>query len=329
LLDRTLFPVGQRVHLTDSTRLQLFSTGDDRRLTVLRKEVPPWASPARDYPTEAVLKRPLLGLTATRNDAVTPVASMAAYLALVAILAWAGRKKTALGLLALFILLPAYLALFGLFLVLVLLVAALPWRTGPKDQRRPLDLSGTVYDKIAFGLLILPAALLVSTLLGGWTMKVTVWTYLVVLVPLIVLAVVGRKKAALCLLVSCLLLLLYLNWPSHVNPVASHHGGILHPFVQYGYEEADYYLLNFHQLISGSVTAEERELLPYEAWDWSDWYWLWPNQCGSWRSGYIFMVFPGRSNSWLCPNPLVLALVLLGGVEFLRRNAPKVREKTP
>ena len=117
-------------------------------------------------------------------------------------------------------------------------------------------------------------------------------------VPLIVLAVAGWKKTALRLLVPCLLLLLYLNWP----PL----GRI---------DDRGDYLLNFSLLQPaeegpGAHLSEAEflaELRPHEAWDWSGWYWLWPNQLASWV-------------------PLVWALVLVGGAELLRRWLRNVRD---
>jgi hypothetical protein len=208
---------------------------------------------------------------------------VAAYLALVAVLAWVGRRKTALLLLlALFILLPAHAAVFGLFCVLVLLVAALPRPNGPAALRR-------AYYILLPTWILLPAALLAYGLLGAydhphWHREGVVWTYPTVLVPLIVLALVGWKKTALGLLIPCLLLLLYLNWPpddcwrSPRPPVNA-------------------YLLDFSRL--ATYSSSDMTLLWYEAWDWSGWYWLWPNQLASWTL-------------------LKWALALVGGAEFVR-----------
>jgi hypothetical protein len=291
--------VGWRVDPSDSALLQLYDIGDNR-LTVLRKGIPSNPAcevPVSSYPEEVVLKRALPWLELARKNAVAGVGNVAGYLALPAVLAAVGRRKTALFLLALFILLPAFAATLGLWLVLAILVAALPWKAGPKGHERPLDFTGTVWGKSTLGLLLLPAAFLTNVVLGvpalNGAMKATVWTYAVVLVPLIVLALVGWKKTALGLLVPCLLLLLYLNWPP-LGAISDHKSylldfSLLEPRFQDG-QNARYF-------VGGT-------LLPYEAWDWSGWYWLWPWQMGAWQ---------GR-DTW---HPLVLALVLVGGSEFV------------
>jgi tRNA A-37 threonylcarbamoyl transferase component Bud32 len=327
-LKKTLVPVGWRVDPADSALLRFYDTGDNR-LTVLRKGIP--INPAREvpacsYPDEVVLKRPLPWLDLARGDAVAGVGSVAAYLSLVAVLVLVGRRKTALLLLALFVLLPAFAAAFGLLLVLALLVAALPWKLGPKNQEQSLDFTGTVWGKSMLGLLLLPGALLACVVLGRLDLcgpiLGTVWTYAVVLVPLIVLAVVGWKKTALSLLAPCLLLLLYLNWPSDDNwrPQPAPEG--------YRYDNQRSYLFSFSLLeppkegeVRGSETAERHRklatLLPYEAWDWSGWYWLWPIQLASWRRGDMLVC------------PLVWAIALAGAAEFLRRRARNANKRVP
>jgi hypothetical protein len=309
------YPVGWRVDPAGSALLRFYGIGDDKwhfnRLTLLWKGIP--SNPAREVPIsscpdEVVLKRPLPWLDRARSDAVAGLGSVAAYLALVAVLAGVGRRKTALLLLALFILLPAFAAVFGLVLVLALLSAALPWKTGPKGHERPLDFTATVWGKSTLGLLLLPAALLTNVVLGvpglNGAVKATVWTYPVVLVPLIVLALVGWKKTALGLLIPCLLLLLYLNWPldeSWRTSSTSH----------YDYDDKGYFL-NFALLnpTPGSGTEANGSLLPEESWDWSGWYWLWPLQLASWG---LF----GR------------ALALVGGAELLRWSIREAKEGVP
>jgi hypothetical protein len=223
------------------------------------------------------------------------VGSVAAYLALVAVVAGVGRRKTALLLLALFILLPAYAAALGLFLVLALLVAALP------PESRPWKTA----ERGCFTLL--PGALVALGLLGvldDWTRKGVVWTYPAVLVPLIVLALAGWKKAALRLLIPCLLLLVYLNWPLDESWRTS---------ITWGYHYNDKgYLLNFARLepAPGSGPSDNGSLLPYEAWDWSGWYWLWPIQLASWG---LF--------GW--------AVVLVGGAELVRWDFRNARRGAP
>jgi hypothetical protein len=219
-----------------------------------------------------------------------------------------GRRKTALLLLALFILLPAYGAPIGLFLVLALLVAALPRANSRKKTAARACL------------ILLPGALLTISLLNPpelinldyWlsflegTMK-AFWTYPALLVPLIVLAVVGWKKTALRLLIPCLLLLLYLNWPPddmwRIRPGTPYSGYSLYP---YGY------LLDFSppQPPRASGPGVDNRLYAHESWDWSGWYWLWPNQLASWAL-------------------LKWALALVGGAEFVRWFIRKAKEGVP
>jgi hypothetical protein len=312
------YPVGWRVDPADSALLRFYGIGDDKwhfnRLTLLWKGIP--SNPAREvpissYPDEVVLKRPLPWLDRARSDAVAGLGSVAAYLALVAVLAGVGRRKTALFLLALFILLPAFAAVFALVLVLALLLAALPWKTGPEGYERPLDFTGTVWGKSTLGLLLLPAALLTNVVLGvpalNGAVQATFWTYPVVLVPLIVLALVGWKKTALGLLIPCLLLLLYLNWPPDESWRTSN-ARIDHSKFPSDYVYDDkWYFLDFALLkpTPGSGPEANGSLLPEESWDWSGWYWLWPGQMAAWQGGDK-------------PHPLVLALVLVGGAEFVR-----------
>jgi hypothetical protein len=298
--EKKLYLVGRQVDPSDSTRLQLYSTVDNERLTILRKEVPknppPDAPPGidRDKP-EAVVKRPLPWLASARNGWVAGVASVAAYLALVVVLAALGRRKIALGLLALFVLLPAYGATFGLSLVLMLLVAALPpvdnWKMAAVRACPLLILSAVLADRLVdFGRLEHP---------GNWPnfmkdlREGTVWTYPVVLTPLIVLAVRGWKKTALGLLVPCLLLLVYINWPARMSFS----------------DDVSGYLLSFRparELRNGDWWESNPPLRSYEAWDWSGWYWLWPDQLSSWRRGIYF------------GNPLTWALVVVACVGLLR-----------
>jgi tRNA A-37 threonylcarbamoyl transferase component Bud32 len=313
---RMPFPVEQLFDPADSALVRFYDIGAGR-LTVLRKGIP--SKPAREvpissYPEEVVLKRPLPWLELARKNAVAGVGNVAGYLAVVAVLALVGRRKTALFLLALFILLPAYSAVFGLVLVLALLLAALPWKTGPEGHKRPLDFSGTVWGKSTLGLLLLPASLLTNVVLGLPVLNVAVestdWTYPAVLVPLIVLAAAGWKKTALGLLVPCLLLLLYLNWPP-LGAISAHKMSLL-----------DFSLLEPKEVYPWSSDVEKARyftggtLLPYEAWDWSGWYWLWPWQMGAWQ---------GR-DTW---HPLVLALVLVGGAELVRWFIRQCKEGAP
>jgi hypothetical protein len=299
--EKRLYPCGWRVDPSDSSVLRLYSTADDRRLTVLRKEFahdPAREVPTRAYPKEVVLKRPLPWLAAARNGWVAGVACVAAYLALLVVLAALGRRKTALGLLSLFVLLPAYGAGFGLSLVLVVLVAA-----PPRVNTWKLAAARAGLFLLVAGLLLLVAGVLANPLLGienanlrdNWPIfaeqliTAKVWTYPAVLVPLIVLAAIGRKRTALGLLVPCLLLLLYVNWPTRVT------------FTDLGLKG---YLLSVRE----SATDEFVTLRSMEAWDWSAWYWLWPDQLASWR------------------GPLMWALGLAGCAEFLRRQFRKLRE---
>jgi hypothetical protein len=276
---------------------------------VLRRGIPTNPAtevPTRSYEGEVVFKRPLPWLDRTRAKAKVAVGCVVAYLVLVAVLAVVGRRKTALGLLALLILLPAFGAAVGLVLVLAVLAAALPrqdrwWKTAGR-----------------FCLILLPGVLLAGYALRNVdldrALTSTLWTYPAVLVPLCVLALVGWRKTALGLLVPCLLLLLYLNgpWASDecfkvlpVTPDGRHQEN----------REPNWYLLNFELLTPAYEghfwdstnwrTRELATLLPHETWDWTGWYWLWPNQLASW------------------PGPLVWALVLVGAAEFvrwLRRN---------
>jgi hypothetical protein len=161
------YPAVWRVDPSDSALTRFYDIGDDR-LTLLHQGIPKGPAteaPTRRYPDEVVLKRPLPWLDRARADAAAGFGCLAAYLALAAVLAVVGRRKTALLLLALLVLLPAYLAVVGLVLALLLLVAALPWKVGRGDRRRPLDCSGTVWGKSALVLLLLPAALLAYCLL--------------------------------------------------------------------------------------------------------------------------------------------------------------------
>jgi hypothetical protein len=212
-----------------------------------------------------------------------------------------GRRKTALGLLALLILLPAFGAAVGLVLVLAVLAAALPrqdrwWKTAGR-----------------FCLILLPGVLLAWYALRNAdldrALTGTVWTYPAVLVPLCVLALAGWRKTALGLLVPCLLLLLYLNgpWSSDeyfkVLPVTSdgkHQEN----------REPNWYLLNVELLVPayegqawqfpGQQARALVTLYPHETWDWTGWYWLWPNQLASWS------------------GPLAWALALLAAAELAR-----------
>jgi hypothetical protein len=292
--EKRLYPCGWRVDPSDSSVLQLYSTENDQRLTVLRKEFAPDPArevPTRAYPKEVVLKRPLPWLAAARNGWVAGVACVAAYLALLVVLAALGRKKTALGLLSLFVLLPVYGAGFGLSLVLMVLVAASPrantWTLAAARACILLLLTGV----LAYSLLGRQYAAFASNWPNIAEDFITdkVWTYPAVLVPLIVLAAIGRKRTALGLLVPCLLLLLYVNWPTRVT------------FTDSGLKG---YLLSVRE----SATDEFVTLRSMEAWDWSAWYWLWPDQLASWR------------------GPLMWALGLAGCAEFLRRQFRKLRE---
>jgi hypothetical protein len=309
-LDRELWPsklhegmvvaVGWGVDPSDSALMRFDMIGEDR-LTVLRKGIPspPRAEvPTRSYAAEVFLKRPLPWLDQTRANAVTGVGCVIAYLALVAVLAAVGRRKTALLLLALFILLPAHGAPIGLSLVLVLLVAALLRANSRKKTATWACLI----------LLLLPGALLAFYLLDRPDMRGAIWTYPALLVPLIVLVVVGWKKTALRLLIPCLLLLLYLNWPPDdvwkLRP-----GGYKAPNY---YLNPERYLLNFSLLQPprASGPGVDSTLYAYESWDWSGWYWLWPNQLASWAL-------------------LKWALALVGGAEFVRWFIRKAKEEVP
>jgi hypothetical protein len=292
-----LYSCGWRVDPSDSSVFQLYSTGDDRRLTVLRKEFthdPAREAPTRTYPKEVVLKRPLPWLASARNGWVAGVASVAAYLALLVTLAALGRKKTALGLLSLFVLLPAHGAGFGLSLVLMLLVAASPglntWKLAATRACLLLLLTGL----LAEPLLVLRDANLPRDRPDIADRFITgkVWTYPAVLVPLIVLAAVGRKRTALGLLVPSLLLLLYVNWPTRATFSSLSLKG---------------YLLSVRE----SATNDGGEFLTLrsmEAWDWSAWYWLWPDQLAALN------------------GPLVWAVGMVGGAEFFRRQFRKIRQ---
>jgi tRNA A-37 threonylcarbamoyl transferase component Bud32 len=290
------YPVGWRIDPSDSGLLRFYDIsykvwGDkigmpgDERLTVLRKGIPSKPAreaPTRSYPNEVVFKRPLPWLERTYANALAGVGSVAAYLVLVVVLAAVGRRKTALLLLALFILLPANACAVGLFLVLALLVAALP---RGNDRKQAC-------------LILLPGALLAYAVLGSpadlrWARQGRVWAYPAVLAPLIVLAAAGWKKTALSLLVPCLFLLLYLNWPSDDCWRKS------------GWpDECKQFLLDFTLLESPpaqpSSGRSDGPLFPYQAWDWSGWYWLWPNQMASWIQ-------------------LKWALALVAGAELARR----------
>jgi hypothetical protein len=295
LSNRSVVAVGWGVDPSDSALMRFDMIGGDR-LTVLRKGIPsPSATevPTRSYAAEVFLKRPLPWLEQTRAKAVKGVGCVTAYLALVAVLAAVGRRKTALLLLALFILLPAYGAPIGLFLVLALLVAALP----RASSRMKTAARGC--------LILLPAALLAfSLVLPDYFLELTlrrgpVWTYPALLVPLIVLAVLGWKKTALRLLIPCLLLLLYLNWPPDDMWILRRYGTSWTT----AYSHAGGYFLNFSLLEAprASGTGADSTLSAHEAWNWSGWYWLWPNQLASWS------------------GPLAWALALAGCAEFLRR----------
>jgi hypothetical protein len=298
----------------------------DRKLTVLRKGIPADPAtevPTRSYPERVVLERPLPWLEQARSHALAGVGSVAAYLALVLVLVVKGRKKTALGLLALFLLLPAYLAAVGLFLVLLLLVAV--HRETGLEGRTP-GRADTVWRGGVLGLVLLPAIWLGWRVLSApdlnWLRGGAFWTYPVVLVPLIVLARLGWKKTAVGLLLPCLLLLLCLNWPALGE--ISHH--VSDPPGR-GFHIEDEAAQRCHLLEFGLLEPEpkgEKEylgtLLAHEAWDWSGWYWLWPDQLGSWRSGY----FSG--------NALVWALALAAGAELVRwiaRKFPELLEAPP
>jgi hypothetical protein len=306
---RMLFPVGWGVDPSDSAWLRVYGI-EDGRLTVLRKEVPlnpATEVPTHGYPAEVVLKRPLPWLERTRAAAKVSVGCVVAYLVLAAVLAAVGRRKTALFLLALLILLPAFAAAVGLVLVLAVLAAALPrmdrwWKTAGR-----------------IGLILVPGVLLAGLALRdvdpSRALTSRLWTYPVVLVPLIVLALAGWRKSALGLLVPCLLLLLYLNWPSDdsFKPPPKPVGGY-----QPRNPEPNWYLLDFERLVppyeehswgSGAAAKHAGELatlLPHETWDWTGWYWLWPNQLASWS------------------GPLTWAIVLTGAAEFVRRRIGKL-----
>jgi hypothetical protein len=144
----------------------------------------------------------------------------------------------------------------------------------------------------------------------------TVWTYPVVLVPLIVLALVGWKMTALGLLIPCLLLLLYLNWP---------------PLRSIAKDDQSWYLLDFGQFRpqrgredwgtegwGAYMQASNRyyrlaDLLPCETWDWSGWYWLWPSQLAVWGDRGL-------------GGPLMWALPLVGVAELLRWVIRRVKK---
>jgi tRNA A-37 threonylcarbamoyl transferase component Bud32 len=306
---RMLYPVATDVDPADSAWLRFYSVGDGR-LTVLRRGIP--SNPATEVPTrsyegEVVFKRPLPWLERTRAEAKVGVGCVVAYLVLVGILAAVGRRKTALGLLALLILLPAFGAAVGLVLVLAVLAAALPrqdhwWKTAGR-----------------FYLIILPGVLLAWYALRNVdldrALTSAVWTYPAVLVPLCVLALAGWRKTALGLLVPCLVLLLYLNGPRPSDEYFK-----VLPVTPDGHNqenrEPNWYLLNSELLEPANDHGAQhaRELLtlyPHETWDWTGWYWLWPNQLAS-RSG-----------------PLAWAFALLAAAElarWLRRNWKTLNE---
>jgi hypothetical protein len=327
---KMLFAVGWRDDPADSALLRLYRLSDNGlnrqdRLTVLRKGIPKDPAtevPTHSYPDEVVLLRPLPWLERARTDVVWGVVSVVVYLGLVAVYAAMGRRRTALLLLALFILLPASSAFSGLFLVLVLLAegksdTAAAWRvkalvllilTGivlvpvlamllpqfvivfgflfllvllnmvaltlprkaiPRGQDRPRESAGVSRGGLV--LLFLQGTVLTSLVLAApsqiWKMEDRSWTYLAVLAPLVGLALVGRMKAALGLLIPCLLLLVYLNWPPRGND-----------WPLWGIGESSY-----SQWIPSNLSYSENALLPCEAWDWSGWYWLWPLALDSWR----------------------------------------------
>jgi hypothetical protein len=302
---KRLYPVARDVDPADSAWLRFYSIGEGR-LTVLRRGVP--TNPATEVPTrgyegEVVFKRPLPWLDRTRAKATVGMGCVIAYLVLVGILAAVGRRKTALGLLAVLILLPAFGAAVGLVLVLAVLAAALPrqdrwWKTAGR-----------------FCLILLPGVLLAWFTLRNVdldrALTSTLWTYPAVLVPLCVLTLAGWRKTALGLLVPGLLLLLSLNgpWPSDEYFMVL-------PKTPDGYpqenREPNWYLLNFELLkpsydwnhdLNGNEAWQARELaslLPHETWDWTGWYWLWPNQLASWS------------------GPLAWALALLAAAELAR-----------
>jgi tRNA A-37 threonylcarbamoyl transferase component Bud32 len=117
-----LEPRGGLVDPSDGGHLVLYGPDNSRgealgeRVTVLLRDVPvnpPRETPTRSSAGEAVLNRPLPWLAPARRDWVAGVGGLAACLGVLALLAAAGRRKAALGLAAVLVLLPAFSAWFA------------------------------------------------------------------------------------------------------------------------------------------------------------------------------------------------------------------------